>query len=170
MNESVKNIVIDELEALKQRIASNIIANKQNASGKSIASLEVSPESDSVKLLGRFPFGTFETGRKAGKTPKGFTDIILQWIISKGIQAPSIPYVRKPSEKWQPKYTPARRGNLALAGAIAHTIKTQGTKLHFYGGRNDVYSNEIPTTIENIDKKIREYYEVEIVESIKINK
>jgi hypothetical protein len=168
MNEPVKNIVINELDALKQRIAANIVSTGQNASGRTIASLRIEEYDNGAKLLGRFPFGTFETGRNPGKVPGSFAGIILQWMKDKGIKAEPMPYLRTPSEKWQPKYTPEQRGDFSLAGAIAHKIKTEGTKLHRSGGRADVYSNEIPITIENIRKQIAGIYKQEI-QTININ-
>ncbi len=168
MIEQVKHIVVNEVEALKQRIAANIVSTGQNASGRTVASLEVVEMDDSVKLLGRFPFGALETGRKTGKVPKGFQGIIIQWMRDKGIKADPIPYIRTPSEKWQPKYTPGQRGDMSLAGAIAHKIKTEGTKLFRDGGRQDVYSNEIPVTLKNIQHQLVGLFESEI-QTININ-
>ena len=168
MDAQVRNIVINELEALKQRIAANIVSTGQNASGRTIASLHVEEHESGATLFGRFPFGTLETGRKAGKVPEGFQAIIMQWMKDKGIKAAPIPYLRIPSQKWQPKYTPQQRGDFSLAGAIAHKIKTEGTALHRAGGRADVYSNEIPLTLKNISKALAVLYTTEI-QTININ-
>ncbi|MCL1933494.1 MAG: hypothetical protein FWF53_06775 [Candidatus Azobacteroides sp.] len=168
MNEPVKHIVLEEVETLKKRISDNIISTKQNASGKTLSSLEIVESGDGVKLLGRFPFETLETGRKPGKVPQGFQGIILQWMKDKGITASPIPYVRKPSKKWQPEYNPQQRGDSSLAGAIAYKIKTEGTKLHWYGGRQDIYSNEIPATLKNIRQKLTGLFSTEI-QTIHIN-
>jgi hypothetical protein len=163
MNEPAKHIVIGALDDLKQRIAHNIVSTGQNAS-----SLHVEEYGSGAKLLGRFPFGTLETGRKPGKVPGNFQSIILQWMNDKGIKASPIPYISKPSKHWQPKYTPQERGDRSLAGAIAHKIKTGGTKLYRDKGRNDVYSNEIPATIESIRKQLTGIYKQEI-QNIKLN-
>ena len=168
MNERVKHIVINELEALKQRIASNIVASGQNASGRTIASLKIEERDSGARLLGRMPFGTLEAGRKSGKVPGSFIGIIGQWMRDKGIKANPIPYIRIPSDKWQPKYTPQQRGDISLAGAIAYKIKKEGTKLHRSGGKADVYSNEIPLTLENIRKQLSGIFTSEI-QTININ-
>jgi len=168
MNERAKHIVINELEALKQRIAKNIVSSGQNASGRTIASLKVEEYDSGVRLLGRFPFGTLETGRKPGKVPNSFIGIIEQWIRDKGIKAAPIPYIRIPSQNWQPKYNPQERGDMSLASAIAYKIKKEGTKLHRSGGRADVYSKEIPLTLENIRKRLTGMFKTEI-QTININ-
>lgn len=160
--EEVKKIVAEELEALKQRIIDNHIAEGQKASGRTIQSLNVVMRENGGTLFGRQAFGTLEHGRKAGATPKGFVGIIKQWIKDKGLTVPSIPYIRQPSEKWQPKYKPEERGLNSLAGAIAHRIKTEGTRLFRDGGRDDIYTPEIEIATENINQRISVLLQAEI--------
>ena len=146
----IKAILSDELRALSLRIKANHIRAEQKASGRTLASLRVEVEDDHGILFGRKAFGTLETGRGPGKVPKRFEDIIRQWILDKGLAIKEIPYKRKESEKWRPKYTPKERGLRAMAGAIAHKIRTEGTKLHREGGRSDIYSPEVRKAIDNI--------------------
>lgn len=167
MTEDVKNIVVDELTALKERIARNIVATGQNASGRTIASLEIVDTDTSVSLLGRRYFKVLETGRRGGRVPYKFSTIIRQWMEDKGIKATPIPYIRIPSEKWQPKYTPQERGDMSLAGAIAHKIKTEGTKLFKDGGREDVYSSEIPQTVASIREKLRYVFMIKTINGLR---
>jgi len=173
MKEEAKTIIIDELEALKQRIIDNINSTGTNASGRTIASLFVSITDDGGKLVsdrsGIPFFSTLETGRKPGKIPFGFADTIRQWMKDKNITANPIPYIRKASANWQPKYTPQERGEMSLAGAIAFSIRKHGSKLHQNGGRNDIYSNEIPQTIKNIREKLKGIATHEVKKSIKLN-
>ena len=161
----VQKILGDELEALRSRIIANHVAAKQVASGRTKDSIKVELTENGGILWGRFPFGTLETGRRAGRTPHG---IIRQWIIDKGISVPPIQYIRKPSERWKPKYTPQERGLMSMAGAIAHKIKTEGTKLYREGGRNDIYSPEIEKTVNSITRRIGLLFEQE-VEHINLN-
>ena len=72
------------------------------------------------------------------------------------------------STRWKPKYTPQERGDLSLAGAIAYRIRKEGTNLFRNGGRDDIYSNEIPKTVENILDRIMTVFAKD-VESININ-
>ena len=161
-------LIQQKLESLKQKISANIEASGQAASGNTQESLRVETSENSVTLFGRRAFGILETGRKAGKVPYNFVSIILDWMRDKNIIAEPMPYLRTPSERWQPKYDPQTRGQLSLAGAIAHKIKIEGTVLNRIGGRSDIYSNEIPKTISEIKSEILQTLKTEII-NIKIN-
>lgn len=162
----VSDILQEELEALQATISENMRQAGQVASGRTLASMRVEVEDLHGALRGGLPegapIGTFETGRKAGRVPAGFRGIIRQWMEDKGIKGQPIPYVRQPSERWQPKYDPQERGNQALAGAIAHKIETEGTRLYRAGGRNDIYSPAIQQTITNIQSRIKKEMLAEI--------
>lgn len=148
MNTRAASIIIrEEAERAKQLIIHHIIANGQNASGRTVKSLEVEqPSEEEVILWGHKPFGVMETGRKSGKIPYGFRGIILQWMQDKGVHGQPLPYkTNRPH-----KYTPEQRGDMSMAGAITRSIATKGSKLHRDGGRADVYSNVIPDTMERI--------------------
>lgn len=161
--EEAKKIISEELESLRQRIIDNHRSAGQMASGKTIQSLVIQMRENGGTLFGRQAFGTLETGRKAGRTPQGFVGIIKQWIKDKGLRIPSIPYIRKPSERWQPKYSPEERGLNSLAGAIAHKIRTEGTRLFRDGGRNDIYTPEIEITKTNINQRISVLLQAQIM-------
>lgn len=164
MSIAVDNVLKEELEQARQLIINHIRANGQNASGRTIASMHVEVNGDEGALFGRNYFGVLETGRKAGRVPYRFSAIIRQWMQDKGVHGEPIPYkTNRPH-----KYTPQERGDLSLASAIAHTIKTKGTKLHRDGGRADVYSNVIPDAIQRIRKRIIGSMQIE-VDNIKLN-
>lgn len=162
-------ILSEELEALRDRIVANHIAAQQVASGQTIQSMVIQVDKTGGVLYGRRAFGTLETGRKAGAVPKSFVQIIQQWMNDKGIVATPIPYRRIASDKWTPKYTPEERGQMSLAGAIAHKIQTEGTSLFRSGGRDDIYSNEIPITITSIKNRMAALFELQI-DTITLNK
>lgn len=143
-------ILAEELEHARQLIIAHIRANDQNASGRTIASLHVEVNQNGGILWGHKPFGVLETGRRAGKVPYGFRGIIHQWMRDKGIHGAPIPYKHDGAHM----YTPQERGDLSLAGAIAHKIATKGSKLHRDGGRSDVYSNVIPDTLQRINDRL----------------
>lgn len=167
MNDEIRDIIVDELSALKERIARNIVATGQNASGRTIESLEIVDTDTSVSLLGRRFFRGMEAGRRPGNAPYRFSTIIRQWMEDKGIKAQPIPYIRIPSDRWQPKYTPQERGDMSLAGAIAHKIQTEGTKLFREGGREDVYSSEIPQTVAAIREKVRYIFRLKTINGLR---
>lgn len=147
------NIVRQELQDLAQRIADNIARNGQTASGRTARSLEVREGSDEVVLLGRKAFHTMETG-----TPplgdkiklKSFASILYRWSQDKGISFDN------DRERW------------SFAFQVAKKIKAVGSKLFVDKGRADVYSNEIPKTINNIARKLADEVVLKI-ETIKLN-
>lgn len=169
---SLKSDIRPLVADLAEKIRKAHIDAGQVASGRTLASIKdeciFADGSLECIIWGRKPFETLEMGRKAGKVPRNFVSIIRQWMEDKKIQAEPIPYVRVPSASWQPKYTPQERGNMSLAGAIAHKIATKGTLLHRMGGRSDIYSDKIDNAIEEISDKINSIFAVE-VESININ-
>lgn len=157
-------ILREEMERAKEIIIQHIWANGQNASGRTVKSLRVEANEDGAALFGHRPFGILETGRRAGKVPYGFAGIIRQWMKDKGLHGTPIPYVtNKPH-----KYTPQERGDMSMAGAIAHTIASRGSKLHRDGGRADVYSNVLGDTMDRISNRLSSLI-IKSMESIKLN-
>lgn len=143
-------ILREELEALKERIIDNHRQAGQVASGKTIASMQVNIDGDTGELVGRPFFGTLETGAKPWKNaasmkkvPASFNAIIEQWIKDKGLNLNS----------W----------------AVSYKIIHEGTKLYRQGGRADIYSNEIPKTIESVGQRLLVIYDKQITETIKLN-
>lgn len=156
-NQEISNLLQSTLNELRGEIISAISRNGQRASGKTQASLSVERVTDTHYILfGRQAFWTLEQGRKGGKVPRDFVGIIRQWIIDKGINVREIPYVRK---GWKPKYTPKERGLRAMAGAIAHSIKTNGTSLYRKGGRKDVYTPYIDKAEQRINEALGMWFE-----------
>jgi len=137
-----KTILKSELESLRDRIIQNHIAAGQKASGKTIQSLLVDVTEDQGELTGRGFFAVLETGRKGGKVPKGFQAIILKWAKDKGISIDN------------PK---------SFAFLVARKIAREGTLLHRTGGRTDIYSREIPKTIENVLRRLGDDQVTEIM-------
>lgn len=148
------DIVVRELQDLAQRIADNIARNGQTASGKTARSLEVREGSDEVSLLGRKYFGTLETGRRPigdVKPSRSFVEILYQWSIDKRIS------FGDDRERW------------SFAYALGRRIHKKGTLLHQRVGRADVYSHEIPKTINNIARKLADEVVMKF-ETIKLNR
>ena len=162
------SIVGEEFDSFIKKVIANHIRAGQKASGRTMQSIKKSITDEGGVVFARAYFGVLETGRKPGPVPKDFRQVILQWMRDKGISATPIPYKRKPSNKWQPKYTPQERGDLSLAGAIAYRIRKEGTRLYRDGGRDDIYSNEIPKAVESILDRILAVCTRD-VESININ-
>lgn len=144
------------LDKMVEEMRDNLTSTGTNASGRTSASLRVVMTDTGGQIWGRRYFRGTEQGRAGGKVPHNFTSIIRQWIIDKGLTPSAIPYKRKPSAKWQPKYTPDERGLQAMASAIAHTIAKSGTSLYRSGGRKDIFTNVIEENKESIKKIAKE--------------
>lgn len=140
-------VVRSELDALRLRIIENHLRVGQKASGKTITSLHVELSENGGILWGRQAFEVLESGRKGGKVPKGFYQIIQQWVKDKGIQ------VDKPK---------------TFSYFVARKIAREGTQLYRNGGRGDIYSKEIEHTTKVIMERIFGIFEKD-VEHINLN-
>jgi hypothetical protein len=158
-------ILIQELTELQAKIADNMRNAGEVASGKTIASMHVVHDEQQASLLGRVAFGALETGRRPGNVPKNFYTIIRKWMRDKGLHGEPKPYVRQGNHK----YTPQERGDRQMAWGIVFKTKKEGSKLFRDKGRDDIYSNEIPITLQRIGDRLFKMVTME-VQSIKINK
>lgn len=148
-------IVVRELQDLAQRIADNIARNGQTASGKTARSLEVVEGQDEMLLLGRKYFDNLERGVPPWSSINknkihGFASILYRWSQDKGISFAD------------------DKERTSFAFALAYKIANKGTQLFRNGGRADVYSNEIPKTIDNIARKLADEVVMKF-ETIKLN-
>lgn len=147
----VQNIVFEELEDLRKRIISNIDSSGRRASGRTSESMRTDVSENRGVLFGRMAFGTLETGRKPGKVPAGFYQIIKQWVIDKGISFDS----------------QSERNSFAYL--VSRKIVREGTQLYRRGADTDVYTAEVPETISRIKDRVGFLMRMEF-ESIKLNK
>lgn len=161
----LKQIVEAKLKAAISKIQDNLESTGTNASGRTSQSLRLESSDYGFIIYGRKAFATVETGRMAGGIPKGFNDIIKQWIKDKGISVTQIPYKRKESQNWRPKYSVNERSLNIAAGAISFNIKKNGTALFRKGGRKDIFSNVFIEELPEIKKDIQ----FEIIKQIKLN-
>ena len=148
----MKEEIIKILTECKAEIVSNMQSEGITVTGRTAGSLEVDDRGEHLVLFQKpegAPIETTQFGRGAGKVPRGFREIIKQWIIDKGIATQPIPYIRIPSERWQPMYTAEERGLASAAGAIAHKIATKGTD-RFLNPNKNVYTEPIDKAIEKI--------------------
>lgn len=146
----VKSILYRALHEAKIKIQQNLETTGTNASGRTSRSLEVVVDDTSGTLFGRQAFGTVETGRRAGRVPYGFTDIIYQWMQDKGVHADITG--RRSQES----------ADRSMAYLIARKIAREGSKLYREGGRVDIYSNVLPVTIEQVKRETTNVYIINI--------
>ena len=161
----IRKHIIKTLEDAKKKIISNIEKEGISASGRTQNALSVVERGDSLMLIknagDNAPMETLEIGRKAGKVPKGFNEIILEWIRAKGLSIKQIPYKTDRPHK----YSEQERSERAAAGAIAHTIIKKGTKRNKNKKKN-IYSPVIIKTVAEINSVILNA----IGSAIKVNK
>ena len=149
LSQEIRQILLEELEDLRQRIIENMGSADQIVSGKTRDSLQVNVRDLSGVLTGRQAFATLENGsrpwsRPPKRTPKWFADLIGEWIDAKDLDL----------NQW----------------AVAHTIIHKGSKLYRDGGRADIYSPEIQKTMDRIGDRIVNKYEVLVTDRLIMNK
>ena len=169
-------IVAEELDELRKRIIANMQREGAVATGNTIRSLRVEQRPFGAALISaqRMPFGVLETGRRGGNVPGmkngvpvGFAAIIYRWMQAKGIHATD---VKKPKNPWKmTAYDAQVRADRSLSFAIATSIMKRGTKLFREGGRDTIYSQEIPKTIDKVRERLSRLISAEVLEQIKLN-
>ena len=83
---NLKSIIEKRLNDSIERIKSNLATTGTNTkSMRTSNSLRLESSDFGFIIYGREAFRTVESGRMAGGIPKGFNDIIKQWIKDKGI-------------------------------------------------------------------------------------
>lgn len=133
-----------------QEIRMNMQAAGVNATGKTSASVRVRETDNKLQLViggeDTAPAFTLEIGRRGGKVPAGFVEILKQWSIDKGINFSS------ESER-------AR-----FAYFLSKKIAREGTERN--KNNIDVYSSTVKAKAENIKALCREYLQGQIREII----
>lgn len=145
----VSDILQEELDVLLKEIIKQHEAAGQVASKKTRDSFKVEVSESNGKLLGASYAGVLEKGRKPGKVPHDFTNILLRWMSAKGI-APS----------------DARQAEI-MANAIKWKIIKEGTLL--YAGkqtRKVDFTRLIETCLLSIKERVASYYFTEFKNNI----
>lgn len=85
IDEELDKVLKKELDTLLQDILNSHDAARQKASGKTRASFEVKLTEEGGQLWGANYVGVLEKGRRPGKVPFDFKNILLRWAEAKGI-------------------------------------------------------------------------------------
>lgn len=152
----IRRILTSALEEAKVKIQQNLASTGTNASGRTSRSLTVEVDGNTVMLNCRQAFGTVETGRKPGRVPYNFRDIIYQWMQDKGVHAKV--EGRRSQES----------ADRSMAYIIARKIANEGSKLYREGGRDDIYSNVLPLTIERVRNEVTNVYIINIQNILRV--
>lgn len=144
----ISEIVHTILNSTADDIRQRMVAEKENATGRTSASFQVVEEEGHIRLISKgadiAPLETLEVGRGSGRRPP--IAPLVEWAEAK------FKFVGKEAQ--------------AVAWAVATKIGNQGTERHT--SNVDIYS----TPIENATKELQETISVRIIEQVKslINK
>ena len=129
------------LEECMLEIQSNMERYGINASGRTSDSLHIVKYDGGIKLVSSgdkvAPFETTERGRKPGKVPYKFRDIIYQWSLDKGIDFED------------------DKERMSFAGAVAARIAKKGTLRYFdHSQRHNIFRTPVKQAIGQIKSGI----------------
>ena len=142
----IYNSVMDEIERVllevRDEIKAKMASEGVNASGRTSAGMQVQRYENGVRLvLTGEDVATLEVGRRGGKVPMGFADIIEQWSRDKGLTFPR------------------ERDRRRFAYLTARKIARQGTQRHQQP--IDIYSEEVTRGVarlmDGIKAQVTEY-------------
>lgn len=128
-----KDIILSEIELIKQDLIKNYDAKGMRSSGNFVNSLEIKETPNGSELWGANYTEQLELGRNAGKFPP--INAIEQWIKDKGIQYENITLS-------------------SLAFLIARKISQEGWNRQGYGGVELVSEVITPQRIQIIINKV----------------
>ena len=139
----IYNSVMDEIERVllevRDEIKAKMASEGVNASGRTSAGMQVQRYENGVRLVltgdDVAPLATLEVGRRGGKVPMGFSDIIEQWSRDKGLSFPR------------------DRDRRSFAYFTARKIARQGTQRHQQP--IDIYSEEVTQGVARINQSIK---------------
>ena len=147
--DTVNEILKEELEELRYDIIRQSQREEAWATGDTAKEYEVIVGDDGHGQLAGLPYaGILQTGRKPGKVPYGFKEIILRWIKAKGLQ----PKDRQTFER--------------MAASIAWVIHKKGTRLHQDGTERDIFDTPLADFTERLTDRLSVYYFHEIQNNI----
>ena len=145
----ISDILQEELDILLKEIIRQHEAAGQVASKKTRDSFKVEVSENRGQLIGASYAGVLEKGRKPGKVPHDFTNILLRWMEAKGI-AP----------------TDARQAEI-MANAIKWKIIKEGTSLYAGKQTHKVdFTGLIDMCLRSIEEKVTSSYILEFKENI----
>lgn len=145
MVEQVSDILTEELGKLKEDIIKRHEGAGQVASGKTRASFEDYLTSERSGVLeGAGYAGVLERGRKPGKVPYDFKDILQRWAVAKGLTFES----QSDFNRW--------------AYFVSKKIREEGTELYRSGKQEDIFTTPIRNFENNLSERIAAFYETEI--------
>ncbi|MDR1544950.1 MAG: hypothetical protein LBS50_11235 [Prevotellaceae bacterium] len=146
---NTQEIIKTELEVLQADVIT-----RQQAAGKSVTGKTrdlFSVENVSIEggqLWGAAYAGVLERGRRAGKVPYDFKDILLRWAKVKGISFQN----NSDADRW--------------AYFVAKKIREEGTALYRSGQTEDIFTTAISEFEDRLAERVSLFYQMEIQNNI----
>lgn len=136
--------VIDEaLTRLRDEIIRNSTLAGQKATGRTYAKIQKANVTDvHGELVGPKHISILEDGRRPGKVPYNFEEILKEWAEAKGLHFDSY-------------------------YAIAKKIREEGTALYRSGGRRDIFEPAIENFKTWISEKLVALYKAEFINELR---
>ena len=144
----IQDIIDENLQKLKQEIIDRHVAAGQVASGKTKDSFQVDTQELSGQLLGPQWAGVLERGRKPGKVPANFRDILIRWAAAKGITFQS----ESQAKSW--------------AYFVSKKIRAEGTELYRSGATVDIFTTAVDEMEKSLTEEISQMFQQEIIKNI----
>nr|DAO00058.1 MAG TPA: hypothetical protein [Caudoviricetes sp.] len=150
IDEKIQKLLTLHLGNIKVGISQRMTALGRNASGSSVASLDVNVSGNNGILFGGKQWETMQHGRGPGKVPSNFREVIKNWVRAKGINI-------KPKGKQTQE-----QAIESFSYLVTRNIMQKGTKLYRYKGYNDIYDTLLKEEIEKLSDDISTVFELEV--------
>ena len=140
LSSDIRTLVITHVEQIRSGIIQNMSAMGRTTSGASVNSLLTVPDKTEIgaTLMGAPQWLVMQHGRKPGKVPSNFREIIKQWAMQKGISI-------------QPRKGQSQESAInSFSYLVARNIMQKGKKLFRYKGYNDIFDSRVEEEADNM--------------------
>lgn len=150
ISNEVNKLLTFHLGNIKVGIAQRMAALGRMASGRSVASLQIEVKDSKGNLSGDKQWETMQRGRRPGKVPSNFREIIKNWVRAKGINI-------------QPRIGQSQKQAIeSFSYLVTRNIMQKGTKLYRDKGYNDIYDTLLEEEIKKLTNETASVLELEI--------
>lgn len=150
LTNEVDRLLTLHLGNIKVGIAQRMAALGRMSSGRSVASLQIDVKDSKGNLSGDKQWETMQRGRRLGKVPSNFREIIKNWVRQKGISI-------------QPKEGQSQKQAIeSFSYLVTSNIMQKGTKLYRDKGYNDIYDTLLEEEIKKLTNETASVLELEI--------
>lgn len=150
ISNEVNKLLTFHLGNIKVGIAQRMAALGRMSSGRSVASLQIEVKDSKGNLSGDKQWETMQRGRRPGKVPSNFREIIKNWVRAKGINI-------------QPRIGQSQKQAIeSFSYLVTRNIMQKGTKLYRDKGYNDIYDTLLEEEIKKLTNETASVLELEI--------